>query len=343
MAALPRVMFARDTCTTLEIAVGEGVMPPDDFADLVLTYLYQNEGPSQRGTSLMAFWEQPIEGDRWRYHVSVRNDGVAAYVSFLKARRSDIFINAFPRGYDYGDVAPVSVGVVVPCYNYGRFLEDAVRSFHAQTMPKSQRSMIIVDDGSTDDTVDVAYQAVSRGMADAVHEVFRNQGLAKSRNVGSRMLARWYNTDFLLFLDADDELAPTALSSMADRLSRMPPSVAYVYPQVQHFGLRTDLWPHWIFDRGELLRGNRVPVTAMIRRTAFEQVGGYDESFRNGHEDYELWMALLAAGYVGSPFPRPLFRYRKHGTSMIDGMSEEAKKAANAEIKRKHNVLWENP
>src|SRR5690242_15286562 len=98
------------------------------------------------------------------------------------------------------------VSIVIPCYNYARFLPDAVGSVLAQTFPNWE--LIVVDDGSTDATSTTARQLMARH-PDRRMRVFQqpNAGPAAARNTGAERASG----EYLLFLDADDMLAPTLL------------------------------------------------------------------------------------------------------------------------------------
>ncbi len=95
-----------------------------------------------------------------------------------------------------------TVSVVIPCFNQGHFLAEAIDSVFAQTLPPSE--LLIVDDGSTDDTA-----AVARRYSSARYLAQPNLGLARARNRGLRAA----RSEFLVFLDADDRLRPGALDA----------------------------------------------------------------------------------------------------------------------------------
>ncbi len=100
-----------------------------------------------------------------------------------------------------------SVAVVIPCYNQARFLADAVESVLWQSL--AAREIIVVDDGSTDDTRTVA----ARYKVKYVHQA--NQGLARARNRGITETSG----EYLVFLDADDRLLTDALAAGVNAFS----------------------------------------------------------------------------------------------------------------------------
>ncbi|HVP69665.1 MAG TPA: glycosyltransferase [Anaeromyxobacteraceae bacterium] len=196
------------------------------------------------------------------------------------------------------------VSIVIPNYNYERYVRDAITSALGQTHRNVE--IVVVDDGSTDGSV-----ATIRTMPAFADGAFRllvqaNAGVARARNAGAAISAG----SFLVFLDADDVLEPTYVERCLGALRSAPPSVAYAYTQMQRFGAETSLFASRPFDAAALIRSNFVPVSAMIRRRAFEDVGAFNP--RLGHEDHELWVRMLAHGYQGVFVPEPLLRYRRH-------------------------------
>lgn len=194
----------------------------------------------------------------------------------------------------------MTVSVIIASYNYERFLREAIESALAQTY--SDVEVLVVDDGSTDDSVAVAKSYGVRVIEKA------NEGVAATRNRG----AREARGDRIVFLDADDVLLPTFVSRCTDALSAT--GAAYAYTEVEKFGLQTGLLHTRPFDGRALFDGNFVPVTVVVRKSVFEEVGGFDRSWP-AHEDHELWARMFVRGYSGTYVREPLLRYRFHGAS----------------------------
>ena len=195
------------------------------------------------------------------------------------------------------------VSVVVTSYNYGRFLGEAIESVLAQT--EKDVEIIVVDDGSTDDSVAVARRYPVRVLVQS------NGGVSSARNRGASVARGAY----LMFLDADDQLDPTYLARCVAALDRQDRRVAYAYTGMELFGTESGTFEAPAFDAQRLCAGNYVHASALMRRDVFDEVGGFDVSLRLGYEDYELWLRMLEQGYVGVCVPAPLLRYRRHGTS----------------------------
>ena len=123
----------------------------------------------------------------------------------------------------------------------------------------------------------------------------------------------------VLILDADDKIAPTFISRLLPKLLA-DSSIGFCYSRVRFFGAKTGKWACPEYDPRRLLVENLSPATAVVRRSAFDLVGGYRQDMTYGFEDWDLWLAFEAAGYGGTLVAEPLFFYRKHpvGRSMLD-------------------------
>ncbi len=209
------------------------------------------------------------------------------------------------------------VSVVITCFNYARWLPESVGSVLEQTLTDFE--LLIVDDGSTDDSV-----AVARRLAAGDERVT----VIAQPNAGQPAIPRNLAIEravgkYIVSLDADDKLGPTALEVCAAALEA-DPGIGLAFVQQQDFGLSDMLHPHLDWSVERLKRGNCVPCTAMFRRTAWEAAGGYSTNVR-GYEDWDLWLGIAEAGFTGRAVRDGLWYYRKHG----DGVYAEAKGATS--------------
>jgi GT2 family glycosyltransferase len=229
----------------------------------------------------------------------------------------------------------IVVSVIIPCYNYARYLPDAVASLLAQTFGAWE--LIVVDDGSSDDTLDTARRLMARHESRRIRVFHQpNAGPAAARNTGAgRALG-----EYLLFLDADDLLAPTLLERTVAVL-RAQAEVGFVYTGMRLFGRDQHEWPSLPFDRRLLALENYVLPHALVRRAAWEQVGGFD-SARSlwGFEDWDFWMRVAAAGWQGAHIAAPLVCYRRHGGSLSDAVAPSYAWDVRAQLARKHPDLY---
>jgi glycosyltransferase involved in cell wall biosynthesis len=204
------------------------------------------------------------------------------------------------------------VSVIIPCYNHGRYLPEALASVVAQTFDDWE--LIIVDDGSTDDSAAVAEQLIARN-ADRRMRLLRqaNQGLSASRNNGIRHARGTY----ILPLDADDQIEPDMLAATLPVLERRP-EVGFVYTDVQMFGEENRIWSGGSYSLDKLrFDCPMVPIT-LFRTSAWAAAEGFrDNLFPPGYEDWDFWLSLAAAGWQGEHIARPLVRYRRSNGSML--------------------------
>ncbi len=103
--------------------------------------------------------------------------------------------------------------IIVPCFNDGAFLKRSVRSCMAQSRPPDQ--IIVVDDGSTDDTAELCKRYKQEFGSRFIYHRQENAGVSAARNQGIRLAT----ADYLVFLDADDELLPKALETYSETLT----------------------------------------------------------------------------------------------------------------------------
>jgi glycosyltransferase involved in cell wall biosynthesis len=221
-------------------------------------------------------------------------------------------------------VAMSSVSVVIPCYRYGHFLEEAVASVLGDQDGVDVR-VLIIDDASPDDSAEVARAIASRHaqVEVLVHEV--NRGNIATFNEG---LLEWADGDYCTLLSADDRATPGALARAADLLDAHP-EVGMVYgralwvvdgaplptPRTKVRGWSVRPGQEWLEHR---FRQAENPITTpevVVRTSLQRRIGGYDPELPKA-ADMELFMRFAAYAHVG--FIRGVDQafYRLHGTNM---------------------------
>jgi glycosyltransferase involved in cell wall biosynthesis len=204
------------------------------------------------------------------------------------------------------------VSVIIPCYNLGCYLREAVDSVRAQTMRTFE--VIIVNDGSSEvETLDVLRTLEQEG-ARVLHTP--NQGLAAARNYGTSHA----RGEFILPLDADDLIAPTYLEQAVAVLD-INPTVGIVCGQVELFGEASGIWPQPEYSEEAMLFENLIVASSVFRRADWKRVGGYRISMLYGWEDWDLWLSLIAAGRAVVRLPEVVFFYRIRSNSMTSRMA----------------------
>lgn len=206
------------------------------------------------------------------------------------------------------------ISVLMPCFNHGAFIAEAVESVLAQTFQDFE--IIVVDDGSTEPaTRDVLSRLVGPRVTVLTTS---NQGLPAARNHAALHAAG----EFYCAVDADDKLAPTWFEK-AVRVLDERPDVSFVSHWLETFGDERWTWMPERCDLPSLLARNAVNGAALVRRGAFESAGGYDETMREGCEDWDFWLRLVERGFHGIIVPEVLFYYRRRSDSMSRVMLEE--------------------
>jgi glycosyltransferase involved in cell wall biosynthesis len=206
------------------------------------------------------------------------------------------------------------VSVIIPCYNQAHFLHEAIESVLKQTYPHFE--IIVVDDGSPDNASEVAarYPEVR-----CVRQ--QNQGLPSARNAGFRVSKGHY----LLFLDSDDRLLPNALATAVSSLNSHP-ECGYVAGQINYIAhdgspiptLQRDCTTRPEDHYLQVLRFDDTwtPLAVMFRRSAFENVGGYDDNtLIKGAEDYDICLRIASKSSAYC-YNEVSAEYRVHESSM---------------------------
>ena len=223
------------------------------------------------------------------------------------------------------------VSVVIPCFNYGQYIEEAIDSVLAQTFPNLE--IIVVDDGSNDaDTINIL-----NNLNKPKTKIIRtnNFKLPSARNNGIKEATGKY----ICCLDADDLLKPTFIEKCLFKLETENTDICYTW--VQEFGDSNAISPTKEFNIETLIYQNCLHVSAIFKRSMWESVGGYDETMVNGYEDWNFWIAIAKSGGRGSKVDEPLFLYRKHGNSMISTALEKHD-VLYKQIKINHQELYAN-
>ncbi len=223
-----------------------------------------------------------------------------------------------------------AVSVVVPCYNGGRFLDALMASLDRQTFRDFE--IVIVDDGSTDPETLRKLTALE-GRARVIHQ--ENRGLSGARNTGIRAA----RSELVAPLDCDDAFEPPFLAEAVALMRSAPPDVAVVFSHMRLTGVATGFLERH-FNRFDLLFTNPTPSGLLLRKSCWDAVGGYDESMRDGYEDWEFTLRLSAHGYRGIEIPQPYYVYAMAREGMLLDRSSRVHAALWRSIRRKHPELY---
>ena len=234
-----------------------------------------------------------------------------------------------------GGHAVAKVAVVVPVFNYGNYLPEALNSVVNQTLDSIE--LIIIDDQSTDTSLEIAADWLVRHGSRFVRATLlrnvKNQGLPITRNIGFAHA----EAPFILPLDADNTLEPECLLRLHQHLSDSPCSAAH--PTLQKFGLCTMRHPALAWSPERLRQGNYIDAMAMVRKSAWAHVGGYSKGHFVGWEDYELWCKFVECGLWSDPVPDAVAGYRVHDASMLRSITNHSLPAVVKAIRAAHPWL----
>jgi glycosyltransferase involved in cell wall biosynthesis len=217
-----------------------------------------------------------------------------------------------------------TLSVVIPCYKYGHFLADCVRSVLDEQEGLDVR-VLIIDDASPDDSAEVALKLAANDPRIEVRVHERNKGHIATYNEG---LLEWADTDYVALLSADDRLVPGALVRAAALLDAHP-EVGFAYgrplrfqhggplPKARSSSTGSVVYPGqwWLERRFREATGCITSPEVVVRTSLQRTVGGYDPALPHAG-DIEMWMRLAAHADVGYVQGADQAFYRVHGNNM---------------------------
>lgn len=235
-----------------------------------------------------------------------------------------------------------AISVIVPCFNYGRYLKDAINSLvggmtclgemRGQTLTDFEA--IIVNDASTDNTT-----GISRILADNHErvryiELSQNRGTAGAINAGIESAVG----EFITILSADDMFAENHLEVMHGVMAKNLHSVIYTDLTIFGNGKKIREYRLRDYDFDELLKQTPMSAAIMFPKAAWQEVGGYPEVMRWGREDWAFNIALGAVGYCGVHVRQPTYlcRRERHSRSYRTGSRFSHEKGESRET----DQLW---
>ena len=204
------------------------------------------------------------------------------------------------------------VSVIIPCHNYGKFINGAIESVLAQTFQRIE--ILVIDDGSTDEHTKNVLHNFDYEKTKIFYQV--NQGLAKTRNTGAELAAGKY----ICYIDADDLIEPTYLEK-ALCILESDESLGSCYSWVQCFGDKDSVWKTEDMDPFFLRKYTVAPSHSVIRKEAWKRVkelngSGFLTKYNGYFEDWVFWIDMVQCAFRGQVIREPLIRYRVHKTSL---------------------------
>ena len=213
------------------------------------------------------------------------------------------------------------VSVVIPNFQYKQYIEECVDSVKKQTYPAYE--IIVVDDGSFDNSKEIIDRL------DVIKIYKENGGVASARNAGAGRATG----DYLLFLDADDCIAPNYIE---ETLKLMKGDIQIVSTDLEFFGDQTGIHEYPTHSHKIMLKWQNIPsACALIDRRVFELTGGFD--ITAWYEDWDFWLRCYQLGFNFAKTYTPLMKYRKHGESRINMLDAKQEYGFN-ELRQKYGI-----
>lgn len=202
------------------------------------------------------------------------------------------------------------VTIIIPCYNYADYVEEAILSTVNQTYKNIE--LIVINDGSTDNSDEVIKKLQEKHKFTYINQ--NNTGIVATRNKGVSL----GNGEYLIQLDADDWIdsnyVEETLKLAADE------KVDIVYTQATIFGRENFDTQHPDFNLEVLKHDGYISISALVKKNVFKN-RKYDEYLGDkGNEDWDLYLDATLDGYKAKLLDKPLLKYRKHdhGKSRAD-------------------------
>jgi glycosyltransferase involved in cell wall biosynthesis len=241
-------------------------------------------------------------------------------------------------GYGPADpAAPPCATIVTPFYNTGPVFHETAHSVLRQSL--QQWEWLIVNDASTDpEALAVLDNYRHRDRRIRVIDLTTNQGPSAARNAGFREA----RASYVVQLDSDNLLEPTAVEKWLWFLESYP-EFSFVKGYSVGFGAQEYLWQEGFHNGSAFLEENWVDTTSLIRKAVHTAVGGYDETLREGLEDWDFWLRCANAGYWGGTLPEYLDWYRRrstHNDRWANWDNASRQQAFRARLRQRYHKLW---
>jgi len=227
----------------------------------------------------------------------------------------------------------IRLSVVIPCFNDGEFIQEAISSVEACSDPIYE--IIVVNDGSKDpSTLLILNELQSQGYK-VINQ--QNRGPASARNTGIRAA----QGEYILPVDSDCRIRPNYIHRGIEILDQCP-TVAVVYSDVEFFGEKIGTGKIPDFNLSWLVNHNYIDNCSVFRKSVWAECDPYDEDVPfYGFEDWDLWLSIAKKKHVFHHIPEVLFEYRVRSVSVSTaGRGEEKAKKMSRYIASKHAAFF---
>lgn len=195
------------------------------------------------------------------------------------------------------------VSIIIPCYNYGKFLDKAVDSVLNQTFQDFE--IIIINDGSTDDYTNKLLSNYQKPKTKVI--TIQNSGVSKARNIGISEA----QGEYIFPLDADDYIEREYLEK-ASKILDEKSNVGIVTANHRKVGAK-HYTTIYTYNFPDILVNNTIHNSSLFRKSDWEKIKGYKENMMHGLEDHDFWLSIIGLGREVIHLPDVFINYRMHG------------------------------
>ena len=199
----------------------------------------------------------------------------------------------------------MKLSILIANFNRAEFISRAIRSCIHQIVFRKPYEIIVIDDCSTDNSVDVISEFQNEIRFIKNHS---NLGIAKTSNIGLDIS----DAEYWMRVDSDDFISEFAVSFMINILESNA-DIDFVYTDHLRIDIDGNTIDHIRLDTNEKLYEHGAGI--MFRKKILDEINGYDESLHNA-EDYDLLIRLIKNGKRGFYLPVPLYRYYMHDDNL---------------------------
>lgn len=223
------------------------------------------------------------------------------------------------------------ISVVIPCYNDGIYLEETL--LHVKKQSFQDYEIIIVNDGSTDPFTLDLLSKIDPEMATVLHK--ENGRMSSARNFG----VKHAKGNIIVALDSDDYFEGSFFEKGLKVLEENP-EVAVVTSYMKMFGKDNKISKPRGGDQYNFLFSSECPACAMVRKSCWDAVDGYDESMTLGYEDWEFYIRITQQNWTVHVIKEVLFFYRQTEKSTHKNKTLPNRNNIIAYIVNKHQVWY---
>jgi glycosyltransferase involved in cell wall biosynthesis len=239
----------------------------------------------------------------------------------------------------------MKISIIIINYNKADYLNDSINS--ALKNQSESCEVLIVDDGSTDGSIEIINQFKSHSNVRVLLK--ENEGVIKTRNKAIKEALG----EYIIQLDGDDVLEDNFVESAVKEMSQ-DKSIGIVYGSTSFIGAKNGVWDLGEYKLEKQLYTNQIVITALFRKSDFLKTDGYDVLFNEGYEDWDFWMSIIGLNKKVVQLSVPSLKYRILEGSRNHSITKDVEIKLRKSIYKKHfqlylsnfhdpiNLYWEN-